>query len=340
MKTSLAPALGLAVLVALAPSLARAQMFAEAPLEALLMAQRHGELDKLGTQRLAANPQDGQAVLARAMAAMQGNDAAQRQSVLAQAEACVRADARQAPCHYTVGVLLGVQAMSEGMLKMAGSVGRIRGALNEATTLDPGWWPARSAMAEFYLMAPGLVGGSVAKAQELARAAPKPEQTRALQARVMLSEEKFDAALAQMSALLTDLGPQARVAGDSALASDLRGWAVQAGGRLINDGQAPKAKPFFERLAREDAEHASGPYFLGRVQAETGEHAQAIKLFEQAAARPKGKNWLPIDYRLGISQQALGNKDAARLALSRFVQNGKGQKKSLEDARKRLEQLG
>jgi Flp pilus assembly protein TadD len=47
-----------------------------------------------------------------------------------------------------------------------------------------------------------------------------------------------------------------------------------------------------------------------------------------------------VDYRRGIALQELGRKDEARAAYTRFVAAGKGQKAALEDARKRLAELG
>jgi tetratricopeptide (TPR) repeat protein len=216
------------------------------------------------------------------------------------------------------------------MLKAASSVGRIRSALNEAVALDPAWFAARSAAVEFYLAAPALAGGSVSKAQELARTAPTPEQARALQARLLLHEDKPEAALPLLA--------QARSTTDSALAADLRSWTVSAGAQLINNGQGEKARALFEQMQREQPQNAMAPYFLARVHSDAGQHEQALKLLE-AAATLAGAQRLPIDYRAGISLQALGNKEAARQALNRYVSAGKGSKKSMEDARKRLEQL-
>ena len=43
---------------------------------------------------------------------------------------------------------------------------------------------------------------------------------------------------------------------------------------------------------------------------------------------------MPLAWRVGISQQQLGRTDAAKASFQRFVAAGKGQKTSLEDARK------
>ena len=49
---------------------------------------------------------------------------------------------------------------------------------------------------------------------------------------------------------------------------------------------------------------------------------------------------MPIDYRLGMAWQARGDRDKARAAFSRFIGVGKGNPKNLDDAKKRLTELG
>jgi tetratricopeptide (TPR) repeat protein len=313
-----------------APLACHAQMFKDSSLDALFAANKMAELEREGIKRSNADAQDREALLARMLGALQGNDSAKRQAIIERADACVQQDAKAAVCHYVLGVTLGVQAMSEGLLKAASSLGKIKGSLLEALALEPTWFPARSAALEFYLQAPGLAGGSTSKAQEAARAAPKPEQAKALQARVLLQQEKPEEALK----LLADLRP----VGDSALTSDVNAWAVSAGAQLIGSGQGDKAKPFFERLMREQPGEAAGPYFLGRILTAADTYDQALKLL-LSASKLKGAEQLPIDYRTGIVQQALGLKDDAKASFTRFINSAKGQKKSVEDAKVRLAQL-
>lgn len=323
--------LALAASLCLSTGVARAQMFKDLALETLHVAGKVPELQRLATQRLAAQADDVQAVLALAVTALAGTDAGARQSALARAEACVQRLPQAAACHYALGTVMGVQAMSEGMLKAARSAGTVKAALQQAQSLEPNWYPARSALVEFYLMAPGMMGGSTAKAAELATGASVPEQARALQARVALQDGKAETALASLTPLLA--------VGDTDLADDVRQWGAQAAFNLVNNGQAPKAAAYFERLSKERPGHAQGPYGLARVRTEAGALDEAIRLFELSATL-KGAEILPIDYRKGIALQQAGRNDAARAAFKSFVAAGKGQKSSLEDARKRIEQLG
>ncbi len=310
---------------------AQAQTFKDPALEALYAADRNDELQRVASARLAGQADDAQAVLGVALASLSRDDAPARQAAIQRAQACIDKQPKAAACHYSLGVVLGIQAMSEGMFKAARSAGTIRDALLAAHEIDPAWFPARSALSEFYLQAPGMMGGSTAKAAELARSAPQPEQVRALEARAAAADKKWDAALQGFMALPAKLEPS--------LAEDARGWATQCVLAMVNVGQAAKAQPLAEKLAREQAQHAQPVYALARVRAETGAREEALKLYERSATL-KGADELPLAYRIGIELQELGRKDEAKAAFTRYIASGKGSKNSKEDAKKRLEQLG
>jgi Tfp pilus assembly protein PilF len=78
---------------------------------------------------------------------------------------------------------------------------------------------------------------------------------------------------------------------------------------------------------------------MGRVLTDAGAPLEALKHFDAAAKLPLADE-LPLVYRIGIAQQAAGQKDAARESFKRYVAAGKGSKGNLEDAKKRLAELG
>ncbi len=312
---------------------ASAQLFSEPALQALYAAERLPELEATAQRRLAARADDGQAVLALAMVGLASNDSAKREAAIHQAQACVQQAPQAAECQYALGTVLGIHAMAQGITKMAASVGTVKTALLEALRLQPAWYPARSAVVEFYLVAPGLLGGSHSKAQDTARGAAKPEQVQALQARVALEDERFDAALAALYAVPTGAGS------DPALTEDVQQWTQSAGFALLAKDQPAKALPVFERLQRDRPGHAVGWYGAARAQQALGAMPDAVRLYEQGA-KLKGAAAFGFDYRLGLALQAAGQAEAARAALKRFVAAGKGPVKALDDARKRLQQLG
>lgn len=318
-----------ALLIAASP-FATAQMLKDPALEALYQADRFDELQRSAAARVAAQPDDAQAVLGVALAALARDDAAARLAAIQRAEACLEKQPRAAPCQYALGTVLGIQAMSEGMFKAARSAGTIRDALQAAHEADPAWFPARSALAEFYLLAPGMMGGSTAKAGELARSAPRPEQVRLLQARAAAQAKKFDDALALHLGLPADL--------EATVAEDARAWGAQCVLAMVGSGQATKAQPLAEKISREHPRHAQPLYALARVRGEAGAHDEALKLYERAATL-KGGEELPTAYRIGVELQELGRKAEAKAAFERHIASGKGSKASKEDAKKRLEQL-
>jgi tetratricopeptide (TPR) repeat protein len=217
------------------------------------------------------------------------------------------------------------------MFKAARSAGTVRDALVAAFELEPAWYPARSALTEFYLQAPGMMGGSSTKAAELARSAPRPEQVKVLEGRVAAVARRYEAAAQSFIAVPSGL--------EHALAADALAWSVQCALGMVNANQAASALPLLERLRRDYPAESGPTYALARVRGEAGAHDDAARLYEQAAGL-KGAGFWPIGYRLGIAQQTLGRTDLAKASFARFIAAGKGQKASLDDAKKRLEQLG
>lgn len=317
--------------LALATGSSSAQVFKDSALHALYTSERLAEMDQLAQKRLAAHADDAQAVLAAAMVAMISNDATKREAAIQRAEACVQQAPQAAPCHYSLGSVLGIHAMSQGAMKVLSSVGRVKAELSKAVELDPQWYTGRSGMVDFYLLVPGIAGGSAKKAAEIARAAPRPEQAAALEARVALKGERYDEAIS----LLGSIKP----GGDPAVADDVLQLWISTGVGLLGKGQREQARALFARLTKEQPELAAGPYGMARVETDAGAYAEAVALLERSA-QLKGAERLPVDYRLGLALQGMGRNDAARAAYQRFISGGRGSRNALEDAKKRLTQLG
>ncbi len=82
--------------------------------------------------------------------------------------ACVRArdlDPTNGQYQLWLGRIYGEKASHVGFLFAAGLVKKVRTAFERAVELDPKNWEARTDLAEFYLEAPGIVGGGKEKAR-------------------------------------------------------------------------------------------------------------------------------------------------------------------------------
>jgi hypothetical protein len=117
------------------------------------------------------------------------------------------------------------------------------------------------------------------------------------------------------------------------------GAALAAGAQTIKD---PQWAQWMEARRFGEVEAAASARLAARADdslTDAGAFDAAIAQLELASRLEGGKD-LPVDYRLGIALQAKGERDKARAALSRYVTAGKGNPKNLDDAKKRLAELG
>lgn len=104
-------------------------------------------------------------VLDQARALLNSNQAEKAQELMEKAVAEKPNDARR---HYQLGEVYGVIAQQGGMFKAASMAGKVRDEFAKAVQLDPNFLDARFGLMEFYLQAPGFMGGDEGKAREQA----------------------------------------------------------------------------------------------------------------------------------------------------------------------------
>jgi tetratricopeptide (TPR) repeat protein len=114
--------------------------------------------------------------------------------------ACERArnlDPENSLYHLWLGRIYGEKADRAGFFSAAGLAKKVRTEFERAVELAPGSWEARTDLAEFYLEAPGIVGGGKEKAREQADAlaALNPAMSHWVLARI--AEKNKDAASAE-----------------------------------------------------------------------------------------------------------------------------------------------
>jgi Tfp pilus assembly protein PilF len=89
-----------------------------------------------------------------------------------------------------LGRAYGQMAVRSGLAKKFGMAKRARTALERAVELDPSSLDARSGLIQFYLLAPGLVGGSMSKARHHAGELAKRSAFRGALARAWIAEDR------------------------------------------------------------------------------------------------------------------------------------------------------
>ncbi|MCV2423528.1 tetratricopeptide repeat protein [Paucibacter sp. DJ2R-2] len=323
----------LALSLGLSLGLAQAEVLKDPQWRDWLEAGKSTELEQAAQARLKAEPEDSQAVLALGLLALEAGDPKRVESAIKPVQACADRQPAQAACLYVLGSLQGVQAMSGGMMKAISLSGKIKDNLSRAVELDPLLFDARDALQQFYLMAPGIAGGSVSKARELAAAAQarQPEHAKLLRARVEIKEERWAEAERELSAI--------KAGEDKDLLSGQRAGLYQLAIQLFSEKQYAKAKPLFERLQRDFPAHAAGHYGMGRLLSETGQIDEAIKSLERARTA-EGADRYAVDHRLGFALLAKGDKAQGKTVLERFLGNKKANPRNQDEVRKRLAELG
>ncbi|WP_338847707.1 tetratricopeptide repeat protein [Massilia sp. W12] len=224
---------------------------------------------------------------------------------LTQAEKCAAQDSKNSMRQETLGLAYGAKAMS-GMMAGMRYAGKSRDALSHALELDPKNMGARKALFMYYLMAPGIAGGSHEKARILADDCQKvdPAGAAMLHTLLLMEEKKpYDKAFSQIMAQ-----PGA----------DYEHQILQlmvfnsAGQTLLEQKKFSDAEAVFKRAAEFYPEHEFGNYGLGRVRQEQGQFAQALPFFEKAGQlNPRNARvWM----RTGQTLQALGGQSQRAIA--------------------------
>jgi tetratricopeptide (TPR) repeat protein len=144
--------------------------------------------------RLSSSPTDAESanLLCRAYFALEDWD---------RAESSCRKAASLAPdnsqFHLWLGRVYGEKADRANFLSAAGLAGKVRGEFERAVELNPKDVDARLDLAEFYLEAPGIVGGGDQKAREQAQAIAAINPAREHWVYARIAEKKKDTATAE-----------------------------------------------------------------------------------------------------------------------------------------------
>ena len=318
------------VALVVTPLLAQAQTTSSSdPLLALMKQREFGQVDRQARDRLRANASDEQAYNFVAIAAMSG-DETMREDAIPVLKTCTDKLPRSSICHHRLGQLYGVAAMSGGVMSAMKYGGKIKDLFAKAVELDPKNFEARRDLMQFYLQAPGLVGGSVAKAQEQAEAHGKVNvmQGKLLELDVKLYKKEWDAA--------EQIVNQWKATDEDSRGA-LRSATSSLGFSLLNASEAERARKWVRARSCRLTRSRAFPFRTGACTA--GQQKSGRRHHRFGTRRATGPD-CRAHYRLGIAYQLKGDKPRATRNLEKFLDVKPPRAgKAADDARQRLELL-
>lgn len=277
---------------------------------AAIKAKKYAEVDQATSAKLAADPQNADALVARVeLITVQGQEARLEEAVKL-AEQCIAAHPQKSECHEAMGNALGTKAMMGGIMSAIGYATDIRDAFKKAVELDSKNLDARFSLLTYYQQAPGIVGGGSGKAKDLAADTAKlnPEAGKLMQAAIALAEDDFTKA--------ETLALSANPKGSDVMLETQRNVLVAVGSQHARNKQFAEAQRVFTDIEKRYPDSSWGAFGQARVLQEQGKHAEALPLFERALGVDAAAH---IHYRMGQSLQATNDKARATAAYEKAL---------------------
>ena len=194
--------------------------------------------------------------------------------------------------------------------------------------IEPGNVDARFGILEFYIQAPGVMGGSLEKARAQATEIARQDRMRGhrASARIAEHEKRFDAAAAEYE----------RAAGEF---PDKIEPAIWSGNLWVARKDFGKAFAALETFAARNPSNMQGSYQVGRLAAITGERldkgAEGLKRYLAYEPRQDEPSLAVAHWRLGQLLEKKGDRPAAKREYQEAVRLD-GNLKDAVEALKRL----
>ncbi len=220
-------------------------------------------------------------------------------------EKAVALEGQSSEYHLWLGRAYGQKAVKASLLKQVSLAGKVKKEFERASELDPDNLDARFALIDFYLQAPGIMGGSVAKAKEQAQEIRRRDAVRGYRAagRVAEHEKEFDRALQEYE----------RAAKEFPQKTEPVYWI---GSFYSQRKQYAKAFEVYEKLLEKQPSELAACYQIGRMAVLSGERLdrgeECLKLYLQYEPRKDEPPLAWAHYRLGQLYEKRGNRDLAK----------------------------
>jgi tetratricopeptide (TPR) repeat protein len=220
-------------------------------------------------------------------------------------EKSVALEDSNAEYHLWLGRAYGSAAIRASVLKQPSLARKVKKEFERASQLDPDSLEARFGLIEFYLRAPGVLGGSRKKADEQAREIRKRNALQGYRAfgRIAEQEKDFDQAFREYLRAAAEFPEQV-------------GPSYWIGALHARNKDYAKAFEVYEKLLERDPRQTAACYQIGRVAVLSGQRLErgeeCLKLYLQHDPLPDEPTLASAHYRLGLLYEKKGSRDLAR----------------------------
>ena len=182
---------------------------ADSTVAGLIAAGQYAAAEALLTERLARDPADVEAHYYSGMIPVLTETVERYDAAITHLQRCVALQPAVSNHHLWLARANGLKARDAGVFSALGCVRTAKAEYLRALELDPQNAEARRDLLQFYLQAPGVVGGSVAKARALAADCVPYDADLAhvLRADVHLHEQEYEAARQEIAAVNAAASP-------------------------------------------------------------------------------------------------------------------------------------
>jgi tetratricopeptide (TPR) repeat protein len=240
-------------------------------------------------------------------------------------ERAAKANDKSSEIQLWLGRAYGEKAQNANVLKQPGLARKTKGAWERAIALDPSNLDARADLVTYYMVAPGIMGGSKDKAHEQVEQIRKLNAYRGGFEAARLAQREKNAGLAE-----TELRTLAKEYPDSSAP------VVQLGLTLQNQQKWDEAFALFDGVLAKKPDDVLALYQLGKTAAMSGKRLDAgetaLRKYLAMPVQQGAPTYAGTHYRLGQIEERRGERAAARLEYEMAVRLDP----KLEDAKKGL----
>lgn len=224
----------------------------------------------------------------------------------------------------------GQQALASSVFTKPKWAGRCHEALDQALALDAANLDVQFDLLQFYMIAPGIMGGGRDKAVAQAAAIAKVDASAGHVASGFLAQQDKDDAKAEA---------EFRAALEPGKATDYRRARLALGQHLIGRQRWADAREFWNGVLESEKDNPMAIYMLGRISAMSGEELDTglahLDRYIALPVKDPDISEAPAHWRRGLILEKLGRKDDAVAELKKAVALDAAQ----EGAKKDLKRL-